>query len=361
MSSKGSMLGAILLIAGTCIGAGMLALPVSTFPSGFFPSLILFLIAWAVMAAAGLGLLQLFLRFPKANNLLTLTEQILGKPARFIVWIVYILLFYSLLVAYSAAIGEHISTLTDYKLSITISSLCFMPLLGLAIYLGTHVVDRVNILFMLGLVISYSAFVILGIPHIDGDKLFFTNWNKFGVGFSIVLTSFGFQAIIPLLINHLERDVKQLRWAIIIGSLLPFFVYAAWQALILGVVPIEGEYSLTQARNLQQSALIPLQYQTGNVSVKLVGLYFACFAIATSFLGIGLAFVDFVADGLSIQPRGSNRLLLVLGILLPSLGFALWNPHIFYIALEKGAATCCIFLSIILPVWMFAKLQLTEK
>ena len=39
----GRLLGGILLVAGTAIGAGMLALPVSTGLAGFYPSLFLFL------------------------------------------------------------------------------------------------------------------------------------------------------------------------------------------------------------------------------------------------------------------------------------------------------------------------------
>ena len=36
---KGSVLSAMFLVAGTCIGGGMLALPVATGVSGFIPSI----------------------------------------------------------------------------------------------------------------------------------------------------------------------------------------------------------------------------------------------------------------------------------------------------------------------------------
>ena len=45
MKKEGSVIGGILLIAGSCIGAGMLGLPILTGLVGFFPSLILFGIA----------------------------------------------------------------------------------------------------------------------------------------------------------------------------------------------------------------------------------------------------------------------------------------------------------------------------
>jgi len=42
-------IGSILLIAGTSIGAGMLALPMTTGIGGFFPSAILFVICFSYM------------------------------------------------------------------------------------------------------------------------------------------------------------------------------------------------------------------------------------------------------------------------------------------------------------------------
>jgi tyrosine-specific transport protein len=42
MNKPGSIFGGVLLIAGSCIGAGMLGLPIITGIAGFFPSLLMF-------------------------------------------------------------------------------------------------------------------------------------------------------------------------------------------------------------------------------------------------------------------------------------------------------------------------------
>ena len=44
-------IGAVLLIAGTTIGAGMLALPVMTSFVGFLPSIVIFVVCWMFMLA----------------------------------------------------------------------------------------------------------------------------------------------------------------------------------------------------------------------------------------------------------------------------------------------------------------------
>ena len=48
-SSKGSVFGGILLVAGSCIGSAMLGLPVLTGLAGFAPSVAMFVICWLFM------------------------------------------------------------------------------------------------------------------------------------------------------------------------------------------------------------------------------------------------------------------------------------------------------------------------
>ncbi|HKZ00308.1 MAG TPA: aromatic amino acid transport family protein, partial [Rhabdochlamydiaceae bacterium] len=54
----GHLLGGILLVAGTSIGVGMLALPVATAAGGFVPSLLIYLICWIFMMCTGLLILE---------------------------------------------------------------------------------------------------------------------------------------------------------------------------------------------------------------------------------------------------------------------------------------------------------------
>ncbi|MGL5262987.1 MAG: aromatic amino acid transport family protein, partial [Candidatus Rhabdochlamydia sp.] len=56
--SKGRILSAAFLISGTCIGGGMLALPVETSQMGFFPSLLAMAFTWIFMTVTGLLLVE---------------------------------------------------------------------------------------------------------------------------------------------------------------------------------------------------------------------------------------------------------------------------------------------------------------
>ena len=116
---------------------------------------------------------------------------------------------------------------------------------GLFVYLGTGVADFLNRLMMVGLVIAYVILIGLGSTHISAAMLTHFNWNFLLPSVSVVLTTFGYHIIIPTLTTYLEHDKKLLKRAIFIGSLIPFLVYVIWQCLVMGSLPISGEYSLS--------------------------------------------------------------------------------------------------------------------
>jgi hypothetical protein len=59
--AAGSVIGATALVAGTTVGAGMLAIPASTIHAGFVPSTVALTIAWGYMCVSGLLLAELIL------------------------------------------------------------------------------------------------------------------------------------------------------------------------------------------------------------------------------------------------------------------------------------------------------------
>jgi tyrosine-specific transport protein len=112
-ATTGSVFGGMLLITGSCIGAGMLALPILTGLSGFYPSLIAFFGTWAFMTLTALLLVEVNGRYSKRVNLVTMVGQTLGKKGKFFCWILYLFLFYSLLLAYIAGIGSLVGKIAE--------------------------------------------------------------------------------------------------------------------------------------------------------------------------------------------------------------------------------------------------------
>ena len=84
MHATNRFLGSVLLIAGTAIGAGMLALPVLTGASGFFSAGLLMILIWLFNLYVAFIILEATLRLPTQSNLISIIGQSLGKGGQFI-------------------------------------------------------------------------------------------------------------------------------------------------------------------------------------------------------------------------------------------------------------------------------------
>ncbi len=346
-----------LLIAGTTIGAGVLALPVLTGVAGFVPSLLVYFLCWLFMASTGLLFLEVSLWMPEGANIITMAERTLGKVGKYAAWGLYLFLFYCLTLAYIVGSGgllvEALSPLAQLKA--WQGQLLFLILFVPFVYAGARVIGRLNVVMMVGLGASYCAFVVLGAPHVQSNLLHHANWKHLWYALPISFIAFAYQGTVPTLVSYLHRDVKAIRWAIIVGSFVPFIAYVIWQWLILGIVPIEGPYGLLATAQEGQTAVHPLREALNTPLVYLVGQYFAFFALVTSFFGVTLGLVDFLADGTGIKKDWQGKLLLCSIVFIPPFLFASLHPHVFLVALEYAGGFGTALLLGLLPILMVWK------
>ena len=95
------LLGSILLIMGTSIGAGILALPISEASLGFFGASALLLLAWCVMTLGAFLILEVNLWLDDRSHLISMAKKTLGPLGELAAWGSYLFLLYSLLSAYN--------------------------------------------------------------------------------------------------------------------------------------------------------------------------------------------------------------------------------------------------------------------
>lgn len=111
MKGHSQLIGGILLVSGTTIGAGMLALPVSTGLAGFIPSIILLFVFWLYMTYTAFLMLEVNLWMGPHTNLISMAKNTLGTIGEGVSWLTYLFLLYSLTTAYVAGAGPSSSTL----------------------------------------------------------------------------------------------------------------------------------------------------------------------------------------------------------------------------------------------------------
>lgn len=354
----GSVFGAILLVAGCCIGAGMLGLPVLSAAAGFKPSLIIFIICWLYMLCTGLLLLEVNLFYGQNTSIVTLSEKTLGRCGKWVSWVVYLFLFYSLMVAYMAASGtlvtDFIQQVSGYKAHFSIGSLLFCGLFGTLIYLGTKAVDWFNRILMFGLILAYAVLIAIGLKHVDINLLKHSDWSASTLVIPAVIISFGFHNMVPSLTTYMHGKVKSLVWILTIGSAVPLLIYLLWEGLILGLVPPS---KFSEALDQGEIATHVLKNVVGVSWITDVAEIFAFFAIITSFLSVALSFVDFLADGLNIKKTGLGKFFLINLVLIPPFVFAILHPTVFLLALKYAGGYGAVVLFGILPALMAWKVR----
>lgn len=345
MHKKNVFLGSVLLVAGCCIGAGMLGLPMTILSFGFIPSLLPLLFAWAYMNVSGLILLEGYQGVGEDVNLMGLLEKTLGKLGKYVCFFLFSLLFYSILTAYISGTSIIISDALTYLFSVhfsqTVAIFLTLGLLFLGILFGVGEVDWLNRIFILLMFMAYIALMGVGIFQVKFENLSIISVNK-NLFYSIPLfiISFGFQNLIPTLSGYLNGHKKKIALSFIMGSGIAFVVYLIFNFVIVGLISEQ-----TGQTGNEKEFITRLFHSSPGVVSFLVNC-FSFFAILTSLLAISLSFVAFLADRVEAK---KHRTFYVSCVVLPPFLFAFFNPNIFLFALQYGAGVSAVLLFGVLP------------
>jgi len=358
MKTKHGVLGGVLLVGGTCIGAGMLGLPVMTAAAGFYPTLGAFLLVWFFMTTSALAYLEVSLRFKGENNLISIVGRTLGHKPKVIAFIGFVFFLYSLMAAYTSGgttmLAHILGVNIQGKLHLSIMALLFVVPFALLVYLGTLWVDRLNRILMFGFIVAFVLMCAWSL-NIGQEKQF----NPIGeskyllFSFPLLVTAFGYQTLIPTLKTYLNEDIRKLRITIFIGGLLPLVVYALWELVILNLIPTWGESGLVAMLNSGEN---PADAMTGYLSkygdiFLLLEAWFAFFALTTSFMGVGLGISHFFSDALGIGKSRKDRVILTILTFVPPIIYTMSYPKGFLLALSYAGVFASILL-VIYPVLM---------
>lgn len=346
------LLGGILLVAGTTIGAGMLALPVATAAAGLWPALLLFGVVWFFMIHSAFLMLEVNFAVGVHGNVITMARRTLGPVGAGVAWVSYLLLLYALMAAYisgsGALLAESVGSVLPLKPSL--SGLPFVLLFGGLVYGGVRSVDRLNRILMVGLGACFIALIGAVLPHADSGYLLHAAPKAVLAPLSVVVTSFGFHIILPSLASYLEGSLSKMRLCLWIGGVIPVVIYLLWEVAILGIIPLTGDQGLSAMLEGGQPAASlthALAAATGWPFLKPVMTLFSFSAILTSFLGVSLSLSDFLFDGLRIAKSKGGRILVTLLTFAPSLFFALCYPRGFITALSYGGVFVAVLLGLL--------------
>lgn len=352
----GSLPGAIALVAGTTVGAGMLALPTVCQSSGFVPSTTALVLCWGYMLGTGLLVLEVNLDVMRQTgntnaSIVTMADRTLGANGVRFAWAAYVFIHYALLVAYVSRVGQLLAQTTRDVLGVDgvsdgAAATAYAATFGLVIFASSpRRLDKINAFLVALVLATFAPLLALGAANVNVQNFQTGDWQAVGPTIPVIALAFVFHNVVPLVATQLEGDAAKAKLALGAGTAIPFAMFALWDAALLGSVSrAQAEDALDAvarsggAIEAIADPLAALQATSPAATALVAG--FSFFAITTSFLGFVLGLVDFLTDGLgfaaSSKPETGNDWRPFALTLVPPWAFALSYPDVFLDALDTA-------------------------
>ena len=368
MIVSNKLFGAILIVAGTSIGASMLALPLVSSSLGIFHSALLLFFIWWLGYYSSIIALKINSFYSGSFSISELCKKTFQSKIWVIADLSIVVLFYSLLAAYISGIVE-ISLVKDLlpsNIALYIGGLIVFILM-LFIICNFRLFDLSNRIVFL---IKASVFLILLIsliPQMKCMNIAMANTNLFKStslykAVPVFFTSFGFHGSIPFIMKYLNCNEQETKKAFLWGSLLSLIIYALWILSTVLVLPQYGDLSFESVRNGGNDLgafITVLSTLIGRRSFSLMVTLFSWLAIITSFLGVGIGLYDYFLEKFKLDGKfWYNKIKAGMITFIPPIAIAIINKNIFVKALAFAAISLSI-LAIILPSLIALKINKT--
>ncbi|MEX0424752.1 tyrosine transporter TyrP [Providencia rettgeri] len=357
---KNRTLGSVFIVAGTTIGAGMLAMPIAAAGNGFLVSLAMLLVLWALMCYTALLLVEVYQHESHETGIGSVAQRYLGSSGKFITGFSMMFLMYALTAAYVSGAGEIITSNLKSSFAIEMADwmgiVVFTVIGGGVVCFGTSSVDFINRILFAAKIVFLVIILALMMPHVEQQNLLAAPTEKVLIlsAIPVFFTSFGFHGSVPSIVKYMGGDVKKLRVIFIIGSAIPLIAYILWQIATLGSIGTTTFVGILAENAGLNGLLDAIKDVAQSGKTELIAQMFMSLALATSFLGVALGLFDFLADLFKRQDNASGRLQTGLLTFGPPLVFALFYPKGFVMALGYAAIALSI-LALLLPSAMAFK------
>ncbi|MBR1479960.1 MAG: amino acid permease [Alphaproteobacteria bacterium] len=360
---------AILLVAGTCIGGGTIALPIALAKLGVAASLTIMLLTWLLAYYTSLVSVELNLQSEHGLSLGALGRAFSGKVAAFIGDASVKVLSYALLAVYIYGISSIIQKLAETYWGYTFSSFAIETWISAIIVVillaPIKLISKVNYVAFLVFVTIFLTLVAIIAEGVNWHNIpWGVNTDSSGIAsvVTVVFTSFGYQVIFHTLRDYCGRNSVMLRRVFLIGSFIPAVVYMLWTSGVLSVISISEPAFFTQ--------MIAGKIDVGDIVARLAAIskfpnfqimvwWMSIFAIFTSIIGVGVGLVGSLDLSLQKISRLSSatfvrRCVVALIVVLPTYIVAAVVPNAF-IRVLGFAGSILVVVAILLPIYLFFK------
>ncbi len=236
MKFNWKLFAALSTLTGTIVGAGFLGIPYVVAKSGFIIGFFQIIFISLIFLAINLYLGEILLRTEKTHQLPGLAKIYLGKIGYKVMFFSMLFSIYSALVAYLIGEGESLSYFFTNSTHYTLHfALGFWIILSFLVYRGIRALKKGE---SVGIIFVFSILFLILIYSLNKIKLENVVTYNFKYAFlpvGVIMFAFlGFSAI-PEVLRELKRNENLMKKAIIIGSILPIFIYCLFTFFVISV------------------------------------------------------------------------------------------------------------------------------
>ena len=355
----------IFLVAGTCIGAGMFALPLTFAKIGIIPSIIIIILTWLFTYYCSLIYVELNLHCNKKNinsdnnNINSLPLVIAGKKASLFENINIKLLSYSALSAYIYGCSSIFQKLIGYDNLFIIQT--FLTIFTFFLFLfNTDIISKINNIAFIFLVSLFFIVVIRMLTFINFSNvpIYETiNFYKILPIFLLTFLSFGYQLIFYAIRQYCDNDATMIKKAYFYGSIIPMFVYILWTFVSLSIIYKNNIifYNSIVNSNVEVGDFIQELSKCLHFSELQIVIYIiSIFTIFTSIVGVGLGVKNSFSSIFKSKGMKNHNILSSLITIVPPYIVSVFIPNAFMKILNFGGIFL-IILSVLLPIYLYFK------
>ncbi len=362
------LIGSICLVAGTSIGVGTLALPITLSQLGIIHTFCYMAVVWGVMYFSAIASLELNLRAGQGLPLGNLGKFYSGRIAQLIGNLSLVLLMYALLAAYFSAgtsVTYKILQSLDYDVSKSFVNKLYIFVNFIILCLNLKWIDTINRLLFYGLIaimlVVSSAFIMDidsgHLPLWEESSYHIKSWSKLT---PIMFTAFGFQVIFHTLTNYCNKDKVMLKRAFFWGSILTAFIYLFWTCSILGVLYNHSPEIYNKMLNNRIDVAELMTALSDIIAWANLRMFFwiiVSLAVITSFIGVGIGLSTALESIVHWPKKAPNRMKYIFSTLLavtPAYFIATNFQDIFISALSFAGMVLAV-IALILPLYLLIK------
>ena len=281
MSRKNEFFGAMAILVGTAVGAGIFGIPYVISKVGFMVGLLYLIGLGLVIIVTTLCYGEVVTRTKERLQMSGYALKYLGKWGKRIITASLAFGIYGALIAYTIEVGNFLFAILGPSLggSSVIYSLIFFAIASLAILFGLGLVVNIEKIMVVLLIVVMSIIFIFGFSRVNIANLTYADLSPSVIflPYGVILFAFAAATAVPNMRDLLINKKRSLKKAISIGLLIPLVIYALFALIVMGI----------SGKNTSEAAITGLQSYLGQWII-VAGAFFGILSMTTSFLALGL-------------------------------------------------------------------------